>query len=120
MGENIARTFIQTFEFSKNWDSLGLNDEDLRKLENEILEDPKAAPVIPGTGGLRKIRFPYQKKGKRGGLRVCYVDFIVYETVYLITVYSKNAKDNLSDVECKRIALAINFLENSLKGEQNE
>ena len=116
----MTRTFIQTFEFSKSWDSLGLNDEDLRKLENEILEDPKAAPVIPGTGKLRKMRFSYRKKGKRGGLRVCYVDFAAYETIYLITAYSKNVKEDLSKQECKQIAMAIELLENSLNGGQDE
>ena len=116
----MTRTFIQTFEISKNWDALGLTDEDLRRLENEILEDPKAAPVVPGTGKLRKMRFSFGEKGKRGGLRVCYVDFVIFETIYLITVYSKSIKENLSRKECKEIAIAINLLEDSLHGGQNE
>ena len=58
----MTRTFIQTNEFSRNWDDLGFNDDDLRRLEWEILQNPKAGAVIPGTGKLRKLRFAFQGK----------------------------------------------------------
>ena len=45
----------------KNWDRLGFDDKDLRRLELELLRDPSAYPVIKGTGGLRKIRFSFEK-----------------------------------------------------------
>ena len=48
----MVRTFIQTREFSRNWDKLGFKDEDLRKLELELLENSDLHPVIKGTGGL--------------------------------------------------------------------
>lgn len=95
----MVRTFIQTREFSKNWDKLGLKDEDLRKLELELLENSDLHPVIKGTGGLRKIRIPFANEGKSGSARVCYVDFVVQEVIYLITVYSKSEKENLSQAE---------------------
>jgi len=60
----MVRTFIQTREFSRNWDKLGFKDEDLRKLELELLENSDLHPVIKGTGGLRKIRIPFAMKGK--------------------------------------------------------
>ena len=56
----MTRTFIQTTEFSKCWDSLGLDDDDLRRLEYEIVTNPKAGPVIRGTGKLRKMRFSFE------------------------------------------------------------
>lgn len=95
----MTRTFIQTKEFSKNWDGLGYDDEDLRKLEFELLKNSAAYPVIRGTGGLRKMRFALDNEGKSGGVRICYVDFVVAETIYLITVYPKSEKDNLSQAE---------------------
>lgn len=73
----MVRTFIQTREFSRNWDKLGFKDEDLRKLELELLENSDLHPVIKGTGGLRKIRIPFANEGKSGSARVCYVDFVV-------------------------------------------
>lgn len=96
----MTRTFIQVAEFTKNWEHIGLTDDDLRRLELEILKNPKVGPVIPGTGKLRKMRFAFQNEGKSGSTRVCYVDFVVQETIYLITVYPKNMKDNLSKAEC--------------------
>jgi len=113
----MTRTFIQTREFSKNWDRLGLNDEDLRRLERLLLENPQAGPVIPGTGKLRKVRFAINNMGKSGSTRVCYVDFLVLETIYLVTVYPKNKKDNLSMAECNAIKRMIEELEKSLRSE---
>jgi len=76
---------------------MGLDDEDRSSLENKILENPKVGAVIKNTGGLRKMRFAVEGKGKSGGARVLYVDYVVYEKVYLITAYPKGAKDNISD-----------------------
>ena len=103
----MIRTFIQTDEFVKQWEKLGLTDEDLRKLELEILKNPQAGPVIRGTGGLRKLRFAYENKGKSGSTRICYVDYVIYETVYLITAYAKNEKDNLTESERNEIRKVI-------------
>ncbi len=112
----MTRTFIQTKEFSKNWDRLGFNDEDLRLLENDIMSNPEKYPIIKGTGGLRKARIAFDGKGKSGSARVCYVDFISAETIYLITVYGKKEKANLSLQERNTIKKAIELLKESLGG----
>ena len=110
----MTRTFIQTYEFSHKWDDLGFTDEDLRRLEWEILQNPKIGAVIPGTGKLRKMRFAFSGQGKRGSSRVCYVDFVIAETVYLITIYVKNEKENLTKAECAQIKKMIDALEKNL------
>lgn len=110
----MTRVFIQTKEFSSNWDRLGFQDDDLRRLELDIMSDPSKYPVIQGTGGLRKARFAFENRGKSGGVRVCYVDFVVKETIYLITVYPKNEKDNLSKAERNEIKKMLTILEDSL------
>ena len=51
----MTRTFIQTKEFTRRWEDLGFNDDDLRLLENEIMSNPDKYPVMQGTGGLRKM-----------------------------------------------------------------
>ena len=73
-------------------------DDDLHVLQLAIMEKPKGAPVLPGTGGLRKIRYaPLRSgKGKRSGSRVCYVYFENYSIVLLVIVYPKNEKVDLS------------------------
>lgn len=107
----MTRTFIQTQEFTKNWERLDLKDRDLRRLELEILKNPKVGKVIRGTGGLRKLRFAFENEGKRGSVRVCYVDFVEKDTIYLITAYAKTEKDNLTRAECKSISKMIRVLE---------
>lgn len=71
---------------------------------------PFVGQVIPGTGGLRKIRFGRagDRVGKRGGLRVCYVLFPEHGIALLVTAYGKNQKDDLSAAEKKQIAGYIN------------
>lgn len=118
----MTRTFIQTDEFVKRWEALGLTDADLRRLELEIMKNPQAGVVVPETGKLRKLRFAFENAGKRGSTRVCYVDFFIHKTVYLITVYAKNEKDDLSRAEQKQIKKLIDVLEKSIEkgGECNE
>ena len=111
----LKRTFIQTKEFSKNWDRLVFLDDDLHRLEMMILSDPEAYPIMRGTGGLRKMRFAFEEEGKSGGVRVCYVDFVFAETVYLITVYPKSEKDNLTMAERNQIKKVIEMIKQTLK-----
>lgn len=115
----MTKTFIQTNEFSRNWEELGFDDEDLRKLELEIMKNPQIGSVIRGTGKLRKMRFSFPDRGKSGSVRVCYVDFVIQEAIYLVTVYSKKEKDNLTQTERNNIKKMIQLLEVSLKEEGN-
>ncbi|MEA4866702.1 MAG: type II toxin-antitoxin system RelE/ParE family toxin [Sphaerochaeta sp.] len=112
---NINREFVMMPEFDRQWKRLGLGDEELLVLQQELLESPKAGDVLKGTGGLRKYRIAFPGRGKSGSGRVAYVDFTVYETIYLITAYPKSEKDNLSAEERKEIAKVIAFLEKGLK-----
>ncbi len=60
------------------------------------------------------MRFALEHEGKSGGVRVCYVDFVVEEVIYLITVYPKSEKDNLSQKERNEIKKMIEILKSSL------
>lgn len=60
------------------------------------------------------MRFAFEGAGKSGSTRVCYVDFAIHETVYLITVYPKSKKDNLSRAERNVVKKLIEVLEKSL------
>lgn len=104
------RTFIEVPTFTKKWKDLGLGDELLRHLENILLGNPKTGDVIQGTGGLRKIRIPLDNSGKRGGGRVIYVDIEIKETIYLLNVYTKNEKDDLTEAEKKAFKAIVNIL----------
>lgn len=111
----MSREFVELPEFHKNWNELGLSEESLRMLQIELLKNPQAGDVVPGTGGLRKYRFKLPNRGKSGGARVLYVDFVAFEKVYLLAAYSKNVKANLSLNECQAIRKLIKQLEELLK-----
>jgi hypothetical protein len=115
----MTREFVMMPEFDRQWQKLGLGDNELRQLQEALLQNPKAGNVIQGTKGLRKIRIAFEGQGKSGSGRVAYVDFTVHETVYLITAYSKNEKDNLSKAERNAIAKMIIRLEQGLKEQEN-
>ena len=106
-------------EFDRQWQKLSLGDSELRQLQEVLLQNPKAGPVIRGTKGLRKIRIDFEGQGKRGSGRVAYVDFAVHEVVYLITAYPKNERDNLSKSERNEIAKMIVRLEHGIKEKRN-
>lgn len=95
----MIRTFIEVPLFSKRWKEIGLNENDLRWLQIMLLKDPSVGPIMEGTGGIRKIRFPMGNKGKSSSVRVCYVDFEEYEVTYLITAFTKAEQGNLTAEE---------------------
>jgi mRNA-degrading endonuclease RelE of RelBE toxin-antitoxin system len=102
--------------FSKKWGNFGLTDDDLRVLEIMIMSGPTRAPVVKGTGGLRKLRFGNQvaNRGKSGAYRVCYVYFAEYKVAVLITIFGKNEKSNLTMADRNGIASVIRDIERDL------
>ena len=109
-----SREFIRGKKFDAQWSSLGLTDEDLRDLENMLLENPKLGPVMKGTGRLRKMRFSYGNRGKSHCARVCYVDFEFHGKTFLVMVFAKNEMENLSKAERNSIKQFIDRLEKSM------
>jgi hypothetical protein len=116
----MTREFVMMPEFDRQWAQMGLTDDELRQLQELLLQNPKAGAVIKGTKGLRKIRIALEGQGKRGGGRAAYVDFAIYETIYLITAYPKSEKDNLSKAERNEIAKKIVKLEQVLKEQEKK
>lgn len=93
------RMFIHTQLFDRKWTSLGCDDYDLSELQKAICANPQKYPVIRGTGGVRKIRFALDGRGKSGGARVLYVDFVIHGVIGLLSVYPKNEKEDISETE---------------------
>ena len=90
--------FVRLRPFQADAEHLRLTDEDLRALEIELLERPDAGKLIPGTGGLRKVRFapPSFRRGKSGACRVCYAWFPEVHAVYLCVIYTKQERDDMA------------------------
>ena len=111
----MTRIFVELPIFRTRWKEMGLDDQDLIRLQEELLADPKVGAVMKGTGGVRKMRFAFQHRGKSGSIRVIYVEFEVYEKIFLITAYTKEQKDNLTDAERAEIKQLIHVLEQQLE-----
>ena len=72
-----------------------------------IAANPEAGVVVPGSGGVRKVRWSKSGSGKSGGVRVVYFNTSL-ETMWLLTLYAKNERETLAPHELRRIKEAIN------------
>ena len=89
-----------------------LHDDDYRSLQLALTLRPEQGALIPGSGGLRKLRWALRGKGKRGGLRVIYYWDSAEDVIYLLYLYSKNELANLRPDQLK---LLRRTLEEDLK-----
>lgn len=82
-----------------------LNDDAYKDLQIQLLKSPKKGSVIPGTGGLRKIRFADNRrnKGKRGGTRIIYYYYIGGPQFWMFTIYDKDEAKNLTIAQKKKL-----------------
>ena len=85
-----------------------------------FIESPKSGPVMKETGGLRKLRFAFEGRGKSGIVCVLYVDFEEHERILLLNVFAKDEKENLTKAERNLIKKSMKQLEQDLFGEENE
>jgi hypothetical protein len=101
----------------RDWQRLGLGDEALRALEQELIDVPDKVPIMQHTCGLRKLRFapPGAGRGKRGAYRVCYAFFPSFGTVALFATFAKNEQSDLSRSEAGAIAKALKVFETELR-----
>jgi hypothetical protein len=116
----VNREFISLDIFNRLWDDLGLTDDDLKELQEHLNIYPETGKMIKKTGGVRKMRWAVKGKGKSGGIRVLYIDFISYEKIYLLMVYPKSKKENITDNEKKVIRKLVEELKNELRRKKDE
>jgi hypothetical protein len=90
--------FIETSIFTRMVLAL-LKDDEYRELQVELMEDPERGDLIAGGGGIRKLRFGSQGRGKSGGVRVIYYWMKDDQQIFMLVMYPKSVKDNLTDKE---------------------
>ncbi len=86
---------IETSIFTRQVQSL-LDDDNYRRLQTILVIRPDAGDLIPDGGGLRKIRWGAQGRGKRGGVRVIYYWVVQQELILMLLIYAKNEQDSLT------------------------
>ena len=99
-------TFIETKLFTRLVEEY-LSDDSYRQLQAAIASDSEAGPLIPGSGGLRKLRWGISGRGKRGGLRVIYYARIEQDEIWLLTLYAKNVAENIPSHVLRQIKKEI-------------
>ena len=98
--------FVETPTFTKRIVQL-MNDASYTSMQQYLAKRPEAGSVIPGSGGLRKLRWAGSGRGKRGGLRVIYYWWIAKDRISMLLVYPKNERDDLSASEIKILKKAL-------------
>ena len=98
--------FIETPVFTELVEKQ-LDREAYRALQLTLLLRPEQGSVIPGSGGLRKIRWGVDGKGKRGGVRVIYFWEKAKATCYMLFLYRKNQQGDLTAVQVRTLARVV-------------
>lgn len=93
---------IETLLFTKRVLEI-LTDDEYRGLQHFITKYPDAGDVIPGSHGLRKLRWTIPGKGKRGGTRVIYYWLRPRDIILMLFAFKKNERSDLTKDQVKRL-----------------
>lgn len=99
--------FIETSSFTRHLNDY-LTDDEYLGLQLLLMQRPDAGQVVPGTGGVRKLRWATSGKGKRGGYRVIYYWRVSADEIWMLTIYSKSQRENVPAHILRQIAEEIN------------
>lgn len=108
--------FVESSEFTQ-WVSAFLPDDAYVKPQQELMDNSQKGRAIPGCGGLRKVRIadPKRRKGKRGGARVIYLYVPEARWFFLLDVFGKDEKDDLTPTEKKQLRRLVETLKKEAK-----
>lgn len=103
------QTVVELPEFIRRTHGL-LSSSETLLLINYLAEFPQAGDLMQGTGGVRKLRWARDGKGKSGGVRVIYYFHSEQIPLYLLTIFAKNERANLSMAERNELAHLVEKL----------
>lgn len=95
-------SFVETPDFTKRLLKL-LTDDEYSAFQISLSANPTAGNLIPGGGGLRKVRWRWSGGGKRGGVRIIYYLVVGKDLVLLLDIYAKNEKSDLTKDDLKTL-----------------
>lgn len=87
-----------------------LNESERLAVIDYLAQHPKAGDLLEGTGGVRKLRWGRDGRGKSGGVRVIYYFHSEAMPLYLLTLFAKNERANLSKAERNELARLVDLL----------
>ena len=98
--------FIEAVAFTKYVHDY-LSEDEYQGLQSYLLQNPESGKLVPGSGGVRKIRWAISGKGKSGGVRVIYYFKKQDDEIWLLTIYSKSEIENIPAHVLRQIAKEI-------------
>ncbi len=98
--------FIETSLFTKLL-STHLSEGEYLELQIYLVQNPEAGKVVPGSGGVRKLRWGITGRGKRGGIRIIYYFKRQDSEIWLLTMYGKSQTENIPAHILRQIAKEI-------------
>jgi hypothetical protein len=99
-------TFIETAVFARAREQY-LDDFEFAELQQFLIRHPDAGNVVPGSGGVRKLRWAASGRGKRGGSRILYVWANARGEIWLLVMYGKNVQENIAPETLRRLKEAF-------------
>lgn len=72
-----------------------MDEDEYRQLQSLLISAPEIGDIVPGSGGVRKLRWRAPGRGKRGGYRVIYFARIKQGIIWMLTIYPKNVAENI-------------------------
>ncbi|MES9861828.1 MAG: type II toxin-antitoxin system RelE/ParE family toxin [Candidatus Thiodiazotropha sp. 4PDIVS1] len=109
------QTIVELPEFQRRAYAL-LSDSEKQRIISYLAAHPQSGAIMQGTGGIRKFRWASGNKGKSGGVRVIYYYHNELIPLFLLTVFGKSEKANLSKVERNELAKFTSILAKSYGG----
>ena len=103
--------FVETSVFTKHLPA-HLDDDSYVALQAFLAARPSAGAIIRGSGGVRKIRWGSRGRGKRGGIRIIYYWRVPEGRIYLLTLYRKGVRDDLTAAEQATMRHIVEEIEN--------
>ena len=95
-------TVVETLLFQKQW-PLYWTEEERGEFAAYIAENAEAGDVVPGSGGIRKVRWRRAGSGKSGGVRVIYFWWLADDKILLLDVYTKGKQEDLAADEIEKL-----------------
>ena len=103
------QTIVELPEFQRRSSSL-IDEDERQRIISYLAAHPQAGVIMQGTGGIRKFRWASGNKGKSGGVRVIYYYHNDQIPLFLLSIFAKSEKANLSKAERNQLAKFIDQL----------
>jgi mRNA-degrading endonuclease RelE of RelBE toxin-antitoxin system len=106
MTQGCVMIFIETSVFTRHLEKL-MSDDEYRLLQKELVKNPDKGVLLRNSGGLRKLRWAAEGRGKRGGLRLIYYWAVTEHQIFMLHIYPKTKQEDLAPAQLRELRRII-------------